>query len=85
MIQSVAIFIPLQVIPFDQALDPLLEIRWFDGKLELIVQFCYQEIVCECLSRLHDPDDRRVYLVLPVLEHPLLCVYLLLMLQTETE
>lgn len=52
-----------------------------NGKLELIIQFSYQEVVGESLAGLHDPYDSCIDLILSVLIHPLLSVYLFLLLQ----
>ena len=72
------VLVPLHVVPVDERLDPLLQVRGLDGKLELREEFVEQEGVAERLSHLHDADDGGVDLVLPVLEDALLRRLLLL-------
>lgn len=38
-------------------------------ELELLQRLCDEQLVAERLARLHDADQRRVDLVLPVLKH----------------
>ena len=66
------VLVALHVVAVDEGLDPLLEIRRLDRKLELVEKFGEEEVVRQRLPHLHDPDDGRVDLVLTVLEDPLL-------------
>ena len=52
-----------------------------DGEFELVVELWDEQIVRELLPHLHDAYDGRVNLVLPVLEYPLRCAHVLLLLQ----
>ena len=54
-----------------------------DWKLELVVELCDEHVVTECLPHLHDSNDRRVYLILSVVEDALRRRLLLFLLQTR--
>ena len=54
----------------------MLQTWWLHRELELVVEFCQQQIVGQRLSHLHDADNGRVNLVLAVLEDPFLCRFL---------
>ena len=60
--------VSFHVVSVDEALDTLLQIRRFDGELELFIQFRDKQIVRQRFSHFHDPHDRGVDLVLTILE-----------------
>ena len=72
------IFVPFHVVAIDERFDSFLEIWRLHRKLELIVEFCDEQIVRQRFTHFHDSDDGRVNLVLPILEHPFLRRLLLL-------
>mmetsp|Transcript_14108 Transcript_14108/g.41377 ORF Transcript_14108/g.41377 Transcript_14108/m.41377 type:complete len:245 (+) Transcript_14108:862-1596(+) len=58
--------VPLDVLPLNQALDPLLDVPRRCGELELIHRLGHESTVIQRLAGFHDPHDRRVNQIQPV-------------------
>ena len=59
--------VSFHVVTIDETFNPLLQVCWFDGEFELLVQLGDEKVVSQRLAHLHYAHDGSIDLVLPIL------------------